>query len=179
MPGYQTRAEPHLLRAGYVDNYHRSLTLRNSSSLHYRISRGLASCLYYLAVSRFQASMWGKQNRLSYPVRMSLFKSGTRGRLTLQAITHNAALRTRSQFSTSASVLQIRPDSTFFSSNNTRLGSCSSGVFSLTKQQPGKGVQRWEGTLRDGSGNRRSFSVSYGSLGEQDMVISFGSSISS
>lgn len=91
---------------------------------------------------------------------MSLFKSATSTSLLRQAIKQRSITLT-SAFSTSASALQIRADSTFFSGNNARL---SSG-FPLARAQAGQGTQRWEGTLR-GPGNKRSFSVSYGSLGE-------------
>lgn len=94
---------------------------------------------------------------------MSLFNSGTRSSLLRQAINRRTTARAGPQFSTSASGLQIRADSTFFSSNNARL---NSGI-PLARQQAGQGAQRWEGTLRGGPGAKRNFSVSYGSLGEQ------------
>lgn len=70
------------------------------------------------------------------------------------------------QFSTSALVQAVRPGSTFFNSN---VGRTNSHFRTNSQQQQGHGLQRWEGTLRTGEGasGRRSFSMSYSSLGTQ------------
>lgn len=94
---------------------------------------------------------------------MSFCRAGVNRRSPFRAVRTTIAHRTSAPFSTSAVALAIRSDSTFFNSNNSRHGA------TLTGQFQGKGLQRWEATLRDAPGARRGFSVSYGSLGEQDM----------
>lgn len=96
---------------------------------------------------------------------MSFCSAGLVRRSPIQVI-RSTSTPTAAPFGTSALARAIRSDSTFFNSNNSRNGSASTGQFQ------GKGLQRWEATLRDAPGTRRGFSVSYGSLGERNIFTS-------
>lgn len=89
---------------------------------------------------------------------MSFCRAGINRRLPLQGVRSGLIRHMTAPFTTSAVASSIRTDATFFNSNNSRHGPAH--------QFQGKGLQRWEATLRDAPGSRRGFSVSYGSLGE-------------